>query len=113
MHNIPLNTHIESFDRESALVDEVCPLTDTPLNLEEGNYVFFYDYPMNEDVCFNHRLTPAMSVIDVLLLATEDYKEIYKDYDNTWGGGHSLNNLFFETVRIAPQTKEVCFNIGS
>jgi hypothetical protein len=129
--NIDCNHHVASFDYNKAVENEYHPLVDQPLFLEDKSYTFEYSYPLCNCVAFNHPITRAMSVIDILLLARRDYERIYQEEEAVTGTadnipgllnrnlshgphgiwGHHISDLYFEQVIIKDNT--INFSIGS
>ena len=113
---------MQSFNRAGALIDKYEPLTEDPLNIPAGEYRFLYDYPISKEVYIPHNLTEKSSIIDVLLIAKEDYEKIYKidneecidPNDAPFGiWGHHLGDLYFEGIAVNTKNNVIGFYMGS
>lgn len=140
---IHMGITVAGFNRDSALEefndednednedDDNSRFTD-PLHIPAGEYTFTYDYPLENEVEFKHRLTEATSILDILELAAKDYQQIYDEEDESESAdptpdgallnrgeshgkhgiwGHGIEDLVFEGVYV--KNFAVTFDIGS
>lgn len=131
--NIDCSIHISSFlaNKPKGEYDEY-PKPGS-LNLEPGDYVFKYDYPLSTPAEFKRKLSSKTSARSILRFAARDYKRIYDLEDgkvgktgtipgmynrNTSDGpygiwGHYMGDLFFEGIYINVDKRLITFCIGS
>lgn len=132
MNSISCNEHVSSYGTDSDDKEQDASLQ-TKLGLAPGVYTFMYDYPLDNGAYFTHDLTPDTTAHDILLLAQADYKRIYDEEDAAVGHpgnipgmlnrstskgpygiwGHDMSDLYFESINIDENLKQVEFDIGS
>jgi hypothetical protein len=143
MKTLSCNHHVASFSKESAMGSDIDDLDEDeyqedvissePVGFQKGVYTFVFDYPLSREAHFMHQLTPDMTWIDLLLLAKQDYEEIYRREDEAAGPtgnipgmlnrassdgpfgiwGHVMSDLYFESVEVDEGNFTVNFGIGS
>lgn len=130
------NRHVESYDKtqpdpRGTYADRRLP--DGALCIPEGDYRFYYTYPLSRQAVKTHHLTAETTAQELLAIGAEDYRAIYAEEEAAAGPtghvpgmlnraksegpygiwGHDITDLYFEGVEADFEGKRIEFVIGS
>ncbi len=122
------------FDCEQPVYVRPSVFEDTgPASVPAAVYTFVYTYPLSTPAKFEHKISPEMSVNDILSLGHKDYHRIYAVEESSTGKvgnipgmlnrqtssgiygiwGHSIDDLCFVEVVVDTEELTVKFGVDS